>query len=392
MSGSGFRIGKLFGIQIRIDWSWLLIFALVSWSLAVSFGQAHQNWTLAGQWGVAVLASLLFFGSVLAHELAHSLVARARGVPIRNITLYLFGGVSNIQREPKSPFGELIITVVGPLVSLILGAFFLIMGAGYFSFSNITIANSGLLSQTGPVTTILLWLGSVNILVGLFNLIPGFPLDGGRIVRSLLWKLTNDLRKATQWASGLGQIVAWMIIFSGIAMLFGFQIPVLGAGFFNGIWLILIGWFLQNAAVNSYRRIVIQDILEDISVEQVMSTQVPTVAANISVENLIDNYIMKTDNRAFIVYDGDRSVGLVTIDDVSNVAPNARALTIVEDIMTPSEKLEVISPNEEASDAFYSLQEKNIRQLPVVTGNNAIVGLLRRKDIIRWLQFQSQTR
>jgi CBS domain-containing protein len=123
-----------------------------------------------------------------------------------------------------------------------------------------------------------------------------------------------------------------------------------------------------------------------------MSTQVPTVAANISVENLIDNYIMKTDNRAFIVYDGDRSVGLVTIDDVSNVAPNARALTIVEDIMTPSEKLEVISPNEEASDAFYSLQEKNIRQLPVVTGNNAIVGLLRRKDIIRWLQFQSQTR
>ena len=388
----GFRIGKIFGINIHIDWSWLLIFTLVSWSLAASFGQTHPSWSTVTQWGIAVLAALLFFGSVLAHELGHSLVARARGVPVRNITLYLFGGISNIQREPKTPLGELVITVVGPLVSLILGAIFLMLGAGYFSLSNITIsASSATLSKLGPVSTILLWLGSVNILVGVFNLIPGFPLDGGRIIRSLLWMITANLRKATQWASGLGQIVAWMIIFSGIAMLFGVQIPLLGAGFLNGIWLILIGWFLQNAAVNSYRKIVIDDILDDVSVEQIMSTQVPRVDSTSSVDELINNHIMRTDFRAFVVYDANRPVGLVTVEDVSKVNSDiqSRSSITVKDIMTPSEKMVVISPEDDAADAFNRLQEKNIHQMPVMT-ESKIVGLLRRRDIVRWLQFQSQ--
>ena len=387
----GFRIGKIFGINIHIDWSWLLIFALVSWSLAASFGQTHPSWSPVTQWGIAVLAALLFFGSVLAHELGHSLVARARGVPVRNITLYLFGGISNIQREPKSPLGELVITVVGPLVSLILGAIFLMLGAGYFSLNNFTIsASSATLSELGPVSTILLWLGSVNILVGLFNLIPGFPLDGGRIVRSVLWMITGNLRKATQWASGLGHIFAWMIIFSGIAMLYGVQIPLLGTGFLNGIWLILIGWFLHNAASNSYRKIVIDDILDDVSVAQIMSTQVPHVNVNVSVEELINNHIMKSDSRAFVVYDADRPVGLVTVEDVSKVNSDiqSRTSTTVKDIMTPSEEMVVISPEDDAVDAFNRLQENNIHQMPVMT-ESKIVGLLRRRDIVRWLQFQS---
>lgn len=386
----GFRIGKIFGINIHIDWSWLLIFGLVSWSLASTFGQLHTEWTGLMQWGIALSAALLFFMSVLAHELAHSLVARSRGVPVRNITLFMFGGVSNIQRDPSSPVDELLVTIVGPLTSFLLGAIFLILGTGSFALANMNLMNaSTMVSQLGPFGTILLWLGSVNILVGLFNLIPGFPLDGGRIVRSILWGITDNLQKATRWASWMGQAVAWALIFAGMAMLFGARIPFLGSGFINGIWIIFIGWFLQSAAVQSYRKLVIQDILEDTPVKRMMYTDVPVVNANLSVQTLIDNYIMQTDNRAFIVFDGERMVGLVTIDDIRDISPKSRSQIMVKDVMTPSQKMIVIAPDEEASEAFQRLQSEDIRQLPVINGNR-IVGLLRRKDIIRWLQFQSQ--
>ena len=389
MAVRGFRIGKIFGINIHIDWSWLLIFGLVSWSLASTFGQIHTEWTALAQWGMALSAALLFFLSVLAHELAHSLVAQARGVPVRNITLFMFGGVSNIQREPTSPLGELLITIVGPLTSFVLGAVFLVLGTGSITLANMNVMNANaILSQLGPVSTILIWLGSINILVGLFNLIPGFPLDGGRIVRSILWGITDDLHKATRWASWMGQAVAWILIFAGMSMLFGVQIPLLGAGFINGIWLIFIGWFLQSAAVQSYRKVVVQDILEDVPVKQIMYTDVPVVHANLSVQTLIDNYIMQSDNRAFIVLDDERMLGLVTIEDIRKVAPESRSEMLIRNVMTPSQKMVVVAPEEEASEAFERLQAKDIRQLPVVNGNK-IVGLLRRKDIIRWLQFQS---
>jgi Zn-dependent protease len=387
---NGFRIGKIFNINIHIDWSWLLIFGLVSWSLASSFGQMHADWSPLMQWGMALLAALLFFLSVLAHELAHSLVARAQGVPVRNITLFMFGGVSNIQKEPASPMNEFLVAIVGPLTSFILGGLFLLLGSGGLALNNVTAINmNDLLAQIGPANTILLWLGSVNILVGLFNLIPGFPLDGGRVVRSILWGITNDLKRATRWASWLGQAVAWLLIFAGMAMLFGAQISILGSGFINGLWLIFIGWFLQNAAVQSYRRVVIQDILEDIPVKRLMNPNVPTTLANISVEDFVDNYLMQSDNRAFIVYDQDKMVGLITIEDVRKLPAESRSTTMVRDVMTPSEKMIVVAPEEDVTDAFDRLQMKDIRQLPVVAGNK-IVGLLRRKDIARWLQFQSQ--
>jgi Zn-dependent protease/CBS domain-containing protein len=386
----GFRVGKIFGINIHIDWSWLLIFGLVSWSLAATFGQLHTDWTVLAQWGIALSAAILFFLSVLAHELAHSLVARAQGVKVRNITLFMFGGVSNIQREPSSPLSELLVTIVGPLTSFLLGFVFLILGTGSLNLANVNITNAmTLISQLGPLSTILLWLGSVNILVGLFNLIPGFPLDGGRIVRSILWGITDNLQKATRWASWMGQAVAWALIFAGMSMLFGVRIPLLGSGFINGIWIIFIGWFLQNAAVQSYRQVVIEDILEDTPVKRIMYTDVPVVNANLSVKSLVDDYIMRTDNQAFIVFDGERLAGLVTIDDIRNISPESRTQVMVKDVMTPSQKMIVIAPDEEASEAFQRLQSENIRQLPVINGNK-IVGLLRRKDIIRWLKFQSK--
>jgi Zn-dependent protease/CBS domain-containing protein len=386
----GFRVGKIFGINIHIDWSWLLIFGLVSWSLAATFGQLHTDWTVLAQWGIALSAAILFFLSVLAHELAHSLVARAQGVKVRNITLFMFGGVSNIQREPSSPLSELLVTIVGPLTSFLLGFVFLILGTGSLNLANVNITNTvALIAQLGPLSTILLWLGSVNILVGLFNLIPGFPLDGGRIVRSILWGITDNLQKATRWASWMGQAVAWALIFAGMSMLFGVRIPLLGSGFINGIWIIFIGWFLQNAAVQSYRQVVIEDILEDTPVKRIMYTDVPVVNANLSVQSLVDDYIMRTDNQAFIVFDGERMAGLVTIDDIRDISPESRTQVMVKDVMTPSQKMIVIAPDEEASEAFQRLQSENIRQLPVINGNK-IVGLLRRKDIIRWLKFQSK--
>lgn len=388
---NGFRVGKIFNININIDWSWLLIFGLISWSLASSFGQMHPEWTPLLQWGMAILAALLFFLSVLAHELAHSLMARAQGMEVRNITLFLFGGVSNIQKEPASPMNEFLVTIVGPLTSFILGGAFLLLGIGGIALGNVTTTNmTELLSRLGPVNTIFLWLGSVNILVGLFNLIPGFPLDGGRVVRSILWGITNDLKKATRWASWLGQGVAWLLIFAGMSMLFGIQIPFLGTGFINGIWLIFIGWFLQNAAVQSYRRIVVQDILEDVPVKRLMNPNVPQVPADITIEEFVDNYLMQSDNRAFIVFEDENMLGLITIDDVRKLSTELRRTSLVRDVMTPSEKMIVVAPEEDVTDAFDRLQMKDVRQLPVVAGNE-IVGLLRRKDIVRWLQFQSKT-
>lgn len=387
---NGFRVGKIFNININIDWSWLLIFGLISWSLASSFGQMHPEWTQLMQWGMAILAALLFFLSVLAHELAHSLMARAQGVEVRNITLFLFGGVSNIQKEPASPMNEFLVTIVGPLTSFILGGAFLLLGTGGIALGNVAATNmTELLSRLGPVNTIFLWLGSVNILLGLFNLIPGFPLDGGRVVRSILWGITNDLKKATRWASWLGQGVAWLLIFAGMSMLFGIQIPFLGTGFINGLWLIFIGWFLQNAAVQSYRRIVVQDILEDVPVKRLMNPNVPQVPADITIEEFVDNYLMQSDNRAFIVFEAENMLGLITIDDVRKLSTESRRTSLVRDVMTPSEKMIVVAPEEDVTDAFDRLQMKDVRQLPVVAGNE-IVGLLRRKDIVRWLQFQSK--
>ena len=388
---SGFRLGKFFGIDVHIDWSWLLIFALISWSLSSMFHELHPEWSTFTQWGLALVGALLFFISVMAHELAHSIVAKARNIPVKNITLFLFGGVSNIQKEPTSPMGELLIAIVGPLTSFLLGGIFLALGIGSIALSAISLTDStGLLSRLGPLNTMFMWLGSVNILLGIFNLIPGFPLDGGRILRSILWAITDNVVKATRWASIVGQVVAWLLILAGLFMLFGTEIPLLGSGIINGMWIIFIGWFLQNAAVQTYQKTVVQDILENVAVAQIMNPNVPVVPAETKVDDLVEKHIMKTDNQAFIVFDDGRMVGLVSIDDVRKLSAEERQSVVVRDIMTPSRKLVVVAPNENASEALDRLQNQEIRQLPVVSGNR-IVGLLRRKDILRWLELQSQS-
>jgi Zn-dependent protease len=352
----GLSLGRIFGIEIRIDWSWLLIFLLVTWSLTSLFGGAHPDWSPGQSLLLAIIAAFLFFGSVLAHELAHSLVAQRRGVPVRSITLFLFGGVSNIQREPDSPASEFLITIVGPIMSLVIGALLLIAaGVGLGPASQAFSDPQAIIKQSGPLTTMALWLGSINLALGVFNLIPGFPLDGGRVLRSALWAASGSERKATRWASYVGQAVAWAFIVGGVAMIFGVQIPFFGQGFINGLWLAFIGWFLNTASIQSYQHVVIQDVLEHVTVERMMRTNPPTVPPDVMVSGFVHDHLMGSDEQSFPVIATDGAMrGIVTLDDVRGLSRDKWDTTPVMDIMTPADKLVTVSVDEDAADAFSS--------------------------------------
>lgn len=390
MSG-GFRIGRIFGINIRIDWSWFFIFLLVTWNLAIVFRQLHMDWGPLLQWGLALIGSLLFFGSVLAHELAHSLYARSKGVPIRSITLFLFGGVSNIQREPEAPGQEFVMAVVGPITSLVIGAIFLLIGGALGTADVETAPTPGfLLAAFSPVSTILLVIGSINIVIGIFNLVPGFPLDGGRVLRSILWAITGNLKRATRWATWVGQAIAWLFIIGGIAMAFGARLPLLGSGLIAGLWLAFIGWFLYSAATQSYQQVVIQDVLEGVPVSRMMRTNPPTVPPDISVDALIYEHVMQTDEYAFPVIEDDHLTGLVTLQDVRGIPREEWGERKVSEIMTPAAELVTVTPDQEADEALEKLSSRDVRQLPVMDDGH-MVGLVRRQDIIKWLQIHSES-
>ncbi len=276
--------------------------------------------------------------------------------------------------------------MVGPLTSILLGIVFLILGGS-------TAFNSGLpldspmlaLRQLDPLPTLLLWLGPVNIVLGLFNLIPGFPLDGGRVLRSILWALTDSLRTATRWATLVGRVVAWLFIITGIAMAFGLRIPFLGTGFVSGLWLAFIGWFLHSAASQSYQQVLINDVLEGVQVERVMRLGTPTVPPGITIDQLVEDYLMGTDEHAFPVMENENLVGLICLDDIRKVPRTEWNNTLVSQVMTPASELEVVSPRQDVMDALNRLTRRDVRQVPVVQGGR-LVGMLRRRDIIRWLQ------
>jgi len=248
-NSDGFR---LFGITVRIDSSWLIIFLIVTVDLSVLvLPRLHPNWEVGLQWLVGIVASLLFFASVLLHELTHSLVARARGIPVSEITLFMFGGVSNIEKQPDSPKTEFLMAAVGPFTSIILGGILVFFANQALDGMDAAATIRDSIARLGPIPTLLLWLGPINIILGTFNLLPGYPLDGGRILRSGLWAITNNFEKATFYAALVGQVVAWGLIAVGASMILGVQVPILGTGLFNGVWLIVLGWFLLSAARRS---------------------------------------------------------------------------------------------------------------------------------------------
>jgi len=387
--GKGIRIAKLFGIDIEIDWSWLLILLLVIWNLSTTFSQVHPDWSMIFSVTMGIIAALLFFLSVLLHELAHSLVAKSQGLPVNRITLFLFGGVSNIREEPKSPGNEFAMAILGPVTSIVIGfALLLLSGIGLQPQNLRHIDPMEFLQGLSTFRTLAVWLGTINVILGVFNLIPGFPLDGGRVLRSIIWAITDNLRQATRWASYVGQAIAWLMITGGIAMIFGIRIPFFGEGLVNGVWLIFIGWFLNNAANRSYQQLVIKDVLEDVPVRQMTKRNPPTVSPDISIETLIENHIMQTDDHAFPVIRDGELIGIVCLDDVRRVSASERATKTVSDIMTPKSDLVTISPDDPANDALNEISKRSIRQL-VVLQDGKLFGLVRRRDIVRYLQLQS---
>jgi CBS domain-containing protein len=284
--------------------------------------------------------------------------------------------------------------IAGPAISLVLGVVMLLVGAGSLFTSGLLGRPGSIVRNLSPINTILLWLGSINIILAIFNMIPGFPLDGGRVLRSIFWAITRNLRQATRLASYIGQAIAWVMIAAGIAMAFGVRIPFFGAGLLSGLWLAFIGWFLNTAAIQSYQQVEIQDILEGVPVSHLMRRDPPTVEPDCTVADLVHTHLMGSDDQAFPVLQEDHLVGIVTLEDMRRVPRDEWETVRVQEIMTPRQKLVTVSPAEDASQALEKLIQRDVRQLPVVrppgvsTGPE-FLGLLRRRDIMRWLQIHS---
>jgi Zn-dependent protease/CBS domain-containing protein len=301
----------------------------------------------------------------------------------------LFGGVSNIQHEPESPGAEFLMAILGPVTSLVLGGVLLWLVVAGVNLQVAPLDTARILGPMNPVLALLAWLGSVNVSLGLFNLVPGFPLDGGRVLRSILWATTKNLRRATRWASAVGQAIAWLMITAGVAMTFGVRVPYFGTGLGGGLWLAFIGWFLNSASVQSYRQVVIDDILEGVPVSRMMRSAPPTCEPGCTVARLVHEHIMGTDDQSFPILEDGKLVGLVTLEDVRGVGRDAWESTLVGEIMTPADRLVTVAPEDDAAQALRRLTGLDVRQLPVVD-NGKLVGLLRRRDIVKWLQLHAQ--
>jgi Zn-dependent protease len=385
--GHPFRLGRVFGIELRVDPSWLVIFALVSWSLTGLFGGWHPDWPGPVRVLVAASTAIVFFASVLFHELAHAAVASVYSLPVRHITLHLFGGVANIEREPPTPAAELLIAIVGPIASVALGISMLLVTSLLLGFGARDVASPELaMARLGPVATALAWLGPVNITVGLFNLIPGFPLDGGRVLRAIVWRVTNSLQEATRIAAGVGQGIGWMFVGLGILMTLGWTVPFFGTGFSSGLWLGLIGLFLRNAAIAQLRSVALDQMLLGVRVGDVMRRQGRTVSASLPVRQLVDVWFMRHDEPAYPVFEGERFVGIVSVDDVRRRS-HWDDLT-VSTVMTGIADLVTTTRDEDLAIALRKLASSEVRQLPVLDRNGALVGMLCEEDVLRWLDLR----
>jgi Zn-dependent protease/CBS domain-containing protein len=384
---------RIAGIDITVDWSLLIIFALIATSLASGlFPEWHPHWSALTSWLTALAAAVLFFGSVLLHELSHSLVGRAYGVEVKRITLFVFGGMAQIEHEPGRWPAELWMAIVGPITSLAIGILCTLiastgMPAGSVGLTGVTDLQR-LLAGLDPGRTLLLWLGQINIVLAIFNLVPAFPLDGGRVLRALMWGATHDLRRATRWASSLGQAFAWLLIGAGIAMVLGVSVPYLGSGAANGIWLAFIGWFLNNAALMSYRQLLTRELLQDVPVGRLMQTRFQTVPADLPLIALIGEPMQRGEQRAFPVLDGERLVGMVCQRDIEGIPAEARRSMTVRDAMKPLAAVTAVRLEDDAMDVLNLLAQQDLNQVPVVE-DGRVLGFVRRADILRWLALHS---
>lgn len=369
MLGGNFSIGTIRGIRILINWTWIGIFILVAWSLAVGYFPSHfKHWPIGEYWAVGVAAALLLFISVLIHELSHSFVAQARGLPVSTITLYIFGGVSNLTREPASPGEEFWIAIAGPLSSIALGAIF---GALHLA-----------IAHPAWLTAMFGYLSAVNFILALFNLIPAFPLDGGRVFRSIVWGITHDLRRGTRIATWVGQFFAWLFILVGVWQMF------LG-NFIGGLWLAFIGWFLNNAATASYRYAQQTAEFRDVDVRDVMNTNPVTVDPELTLDAVVHSHLLQQGTRAIPVVADGSLAGILTISDIRHFGIDQWPVIRVWRAMTPSEKLDTVRPDTPVVEAMDLMNVHGHNQLPVVQ-DGSLVGLVSRADVLRFVQLRHE--
>jgi Zn-dependent protease/CBS domain-containing protein len=362
------RIGRIWGIPIRLHYSWFIIFGLITWSLSsYYFPEAAPDLSIPSYWIKGVLASILLFASVAFHELAHSYVALKHRVGIQSITLFIFGGVAQMKGEPPNPKAEFQIALAGPLSSFFLSGIFLLAAL-----------------MTSPETGALFsYLARINLILGLFNLIPGFPMDGGRLLRSALWKRRNDYVAATQKASTVGKVVGILFIFSGLFSFF--------MGFPGGLWFLLIGWFVFSAAQSSYLQASLQDALQGIRVGDVMvkSPDIVFLSPSMTVDQAVSDFFLRFGYGGFPVLEGDRLLGITSLKEIKNVPRERWPEVTVREVLVPHQKRWELSPEDEVLEALRRMLQEDQGRI-VVTRNGRVIGLITRNGISRYIQLMSR--
>ena len=382
----GFFLARVRGVTVSCDWSCALAALLLTWYLAtVLFPRLNPQWPAGLAWTLAGVGAAALFASVGAHEAAHVWAARAQGLPVRELTLYPFGAIPGPWERPRSPVAEFLAALVGSALSVGAGvACLLLAQIAAAATGDLPGSPYGVVGRFHPVPALLLWVGIANLGLGLLNLLPAYPLDGGRVVRAVVWAWTGRFGTAERSAYLGGQATAWLLALGGVVLLFGGRLPLVGAGGYAGAGLLLFGWVLGEAGREGSRRPHLRYLLEGVPVSRLMRPNPPVAQAGISVEGFVRGRVFSTDVDAFPVLDGGRLVGLVCLGDARAVPRDRWGTTTVREAMTPADRLVHAAPEEDAAAAVEKLLAADVGQLPVLRGDS-VVGMLRREDVLRWL-------
>jgi len=367
------KLGRIFGVDIGLHYSWFIIALLITFSLAGQFQENNPGWSDSLRWTIAIVTAVLFFAAIVVHELSHAIVAKLRGLPVRSITLFALGGVAQIEKEAADAKTEFWMGIIGPITSFVIGVVCLVITAA--------LGWRPPEFPQDPLPAMLMWLGYINIGLAIFNMIPGFPLDGGRVLRGLIWWITGNAKRATTLAARVGQVIAFLMILFGVMQFFR------GAGF-NGLWLAFIGWFLLSASRESYAQMVITEGLRGLRVADVMSRDYPTIDAYSNLQSFAEE-LMRTGRRFFVVTLNDRPEGIITPTEISNVPRAQWPYKTVADVMRPLDGTKTVSPNTPIAEALELMAHQDLNQLPVIK-EGTLAGLISRAHILQLLQTRSQ--
>jgi len=369
MFGTRWQLFRLRGIPVSIDASWLLVVALLSWTLTDRFQEIVPGLPVYGYWVMGLITALAFFSCIVLHELGHALVAQRIGIPMRGITLFLFGGVAEMEGEPASSGREFAMAIAGPLVSLVL--------AGLFGLLAVT---GGQMDWPRQVEVILLYLAGINLTVLVFNLVPAFPLDGGRVFRSILWGVSGNLRKATYWAALLGQGFAWVLIGLGLLQFFG-------GNFVGGIWLVLIGMFLSGAAQSSYRQVLTRQALRGEPISRFICTEPIVVPPSLDLRQWVEDYVYRHHHRTYPVASNGALEGVISTEALARFPRSEWDLHTVGEAMHRDFESITLRPGDDALRALEQMQRTGSTRL-LVTDNGRLVGIVTLKDLLRFLELK----